>query len=363
LTLFLELAGSPNDVSILAFAHIDLVCMRRNNHWCATTWIAADAILEQNSDAVTLQNMPLVCDICNFAYLHRFRTIYTAIYEVNLVLNGAADPVVIGSAVVAKLLAVVETYLGAACIQNLNGVYCLTLLSNYPAHWSDSACPQGSASCQASCKTALTSFFADVGCCGGSYFNVLEWACLVTREFGDICTPDPFALELIIESNSPGCGLTIPRGCIVQRRRAQGVVVFQNLDWGWCAANLQACMDAVRAVILYRSGITDQNLPVTVSQGPTSAANGGRRLLQTSNVQVSVVAANEDVADLTNIQSDLNSNMAGDNGFNSYPADARGDDSQGVTLAATMSVEPNAGSSVTPTFGLLLAAIVALVAL
>jgi hypothetical protein len=348
LKAFLHLAGDPFDLTVLAFAHVDLICMRRADTWCALQWNTVDAIFQANT---TTNNLPTVCHPCTFAYLHRFKWIYQTIYEVKLVLT-PLDPnnTVVRDA--ARSLSLALTTLGYACVKDLSGDYCYPQLAQYPSGWADGYCNGSQVDprnpgCPAACKTAVNNMLADVGCCAGTQLAFAKWACAVAQFYGQpACSPDPYAIQTILKTL---CNIDFPMGCVATKARILGTVVFHNLAYDWCSANLTRCGQFVRRVLQYRSGIQDDtSLDVTSFNADSSAS---RRLLVSStssgNVQVTFVSKGENFADLSNMQADLNNEGAGNTAFMQVSPDAKQQDQQPITLEANAH---SSGSVASPTF-------------
>jgi len=355
LRIYLQLAGDPLDLDLLAYAELDLLCMRRENTWCALQWNASATIFEANT---TLQNLPVVCHPCTFAYLNRIKIIYENIYWVTLALLGPSDPATVKAQIAAFNLSIDLTALGFACVTDLDGDYCAIELAAYPDGWANQACATNSSSsaCPASCQAVVKGFVNNTGCCAGTYFHYLEWVCDVKAAYGSPCSTSPYA---IVEFLQVGCDVVIPEGCWAQKNKFLATIIFENLEYDWCVSNLTLCLDVIRDVILYRSGITNASLPLTITG--TTASSPSRRLLQSvSQVQVQFSPASEDFANLSSILSDLTSTEPGNNGFNSFPADGRTNANQAVTLSA--SIDTGVAASVRPTL-LLLGGILAVVAL
>jgi len=169
-----------------------------------------------------------------------------------------------------------------------------------------------------SCQTALKQFTSTLGCCSGTWFDLLAFEYKYDNANYDMSVP-PTVLENAIENT---CQVPIPAGCAQQEIAA--ILYISNINHTWYLEHKTEVDKLISDTIVYLAAVDVVKLTtLTVEQWsgavPSNAvpSSSGYKLLASTaplpGIQVSYTLSNLGSDQATSVQSTLNSGQPADN--------------------------------------------------
>jgi len=335
-------------------AYLDTICIQQNNKFCFITFMEATNL---NVNGVTTEGLNAWCDPCVGAYLYR----YVALVEFFTNASLAQDRQIAGFLALTRVVCV-KDFKGQYCFPQLTSDATQTALQTLGAD----CLPGFNSSCTQKCHDQLQSVKNTLGCCFGTWFNLISWQ----AAFDPTNYSLPYPPDQIRGFITNFCQSTIPYGCAQQEIKLALTISGVNLAWIW--ANEQLVKDSFIAFLIYRlavdsSAVTDLQV-VQALTTVQSAANGYQLQDATSFSVTGTITPADDVQ--AGLVQTLGQNTATDSDAVNNPwtsswvlgSRANPDTAPFVSASTATSVSTSGANVVSPTFSLavILLSIVAL---
>jgi len=328
---------------INSFFYLDLLCFQINGQYCSLKFQEAQETDSNAGPVPTTAQLDALCDPCTVQFVYRL-----AYFSIAVAGNATAFQ---------EEVNFVE-FTQYACVKDFNNNYCYPQIATYNFSSLGAAClPEiASNTCSSDCLNNVTKAKSDLGCCFGTWFNLLDYQYVHNRTAYQL----PYSPDQIRTFVAQDCGTTIPLGCTEDRVAL--ALVLSNVDWAWYQANAAQVQQDLKNYLAYLVAVDVAAIEtfvitqaVAANQAASTNTNGmsvAFQLQQTSStptgILVSATIVPSDSTQAASVASTVQNNATSTNNpiVSTWPLSSRINSSQAITTTSASAT--TTGNSTNP---------------